>query len=153
MTDQHPTHDTDTEPDVAEMVPVEPPADQQTDTAQEPEPAEHTEAEPDTFPREYVEKLRQEAADHRVKAKDRDALAERLHHALVAATGRLADPTDLPFHEDHLENPDTLTAALDDLISRKPHLATRRPAGDIGQGVSEGPSTVNLAGILRNAAQ
>lgn len=144
MTDQHPTHDTDTE--------KQPDLEQHPDTDQQPEP-EHTEAEPDTFPREYVEKLRQEAADHRVKAKDRDALAERLHHALVAATGRLADPTDLPFHEDHLENPDTLTAALDDLISRKPHLATRRPAGDIGQGVSEGPSTVNLAGILRNAAQ
>ena len=106
----------------------------------------------DTFPRAYVDKLRKEAADARVKAKDRDEIAARLHTSLVAASGRLADPSDLPFDEAHLSDPDALTAALDELLARKPHLASRRPVGDIGQGVSEVTSSVDLAGILRHNA-
>ena len=114
------------------------------------QPDDTAEEEPDTFPRSYVEKLRKEAGDARAKAKDRDDLAGRLHVALVAATGRLADPTDLPFDEDHLADPDSLTAALDDLLTRKPHLASRRPVGNIGQGVTtDGQTAVSLAGILR----
>lgn len=106
----------------------------------------------DTFPRAYVDKLRKEAADARVKAKDRDEIAARLHMSLVAASGRLADPSDLPFDEAHLSDPDALTAALDELLARKPHLASRRPVGDIGQGVSAVTSSVDLAGILRHNA-
>ena len=106
----------------------------------------------DTFPRAYVDKLRKEAADARVKAKDRDEIAARLHTSLVAASGRLADPSDLPFDEAHLSDPDALTAALDELLARKPHLASRRPVGDIGQGVSAVTSSVDLAGILRHNA-
>lgn len=103
----------------------------------------------ETFPREYVEKLRKENADARVKVKDRDDLAARLHTSLVTATGRLADPSDLPFDETHLDDPAALTAAIDDLLARKPHLATRRVVGDVGQGVTGTTNTVNLAGILR----
>src|SRR5690625_3540572 len=58
---------------------------------------------PDTFPREYVEKLRDENAKYRQRAQRSDDLAQRLHEALVAATGRLQDPTDLAFNEDHLD--------------------------------------------------
>ena len=90
----------------------------------------------ETFPREYVEKLRKENADARVKAKRADDLAARLHTALVAATGRLADPSDLPFDDAHLEDADALNAAVDALLARKPHLASRRPVGSIGQGAT-----------------
>ena len=107
----------------------------------------------ETFPREYVEKLRKEAADARVKAKRADDLAVRLHTALVAATGRLADPSDLPFDEAHLEDADALSAAVDALVSVKPHLASRRPFGAIGQGVTPTPAGVDLAGILRAGAR
>lgn len=125
-----------------ETIPVEPPV--------EPDDTEQTE--PDTFPRDYVEKLRKEAADARVKAKDRDDLARRLHTALVAATGRLADPSDLAYDEAHLADEDALSAALDDLLARKPHLASRRPRGDVGQGVGGSTTSVDLAGILRSRA-
>ncbi|KYH43676.1 hypothetical protein [Branchiibius sp. NY16-3462-2] len=134
----------------------EPAVDVETDTATtEPDTQDTTtEDEPDTFPRSYVEKLRKEAGDARAKAKDRDDLAGRLHVALVASTGRLADPTDLPFDEDHLTDPANLDAAIEDLLTRKPHLASRRPVGNIGQGVGAldqtGPS---LAGILRANAR
>ncbi len=109
------------------------------------------ETEPDTFPREYVERLREESARYRTRAQRADDLAHRLHTSLVAATGRLADPGDLDFDDAHLEDDAALEAALDDLIARKPHLASRRPRGDVGQGVSS-VSAVSLAGLLRSRA-
>lgn len=85
----------------------------------------------DVFPREYVENLRRENSRYREKAKTAEA---RLHVALVAATGKLADPNDLPFNADHLDDADALNAAIDSLIGDKPHLRSRKPAGDVGQG-------------------
>lgn len=116
--------------------------------------APEAEEEPETFPREYVEKLRKENADNRVKAKTADDLAARLHTVLVQQTGRLADPSDLPFNSEHLDEPETLTAAIDDLLARKAHLASRTPRGDIGQGVSsDADDGFSLAGILRGNAR
>ena len=107
-----------------------------------------------TFSRTYVEKLRRENAGYRERAQRADELATRLHTALVAATGRMADPTDLPFDATHLDDDDTLTAAIDELLAKKPHLASRRPFGDVGQGnrgaASEAP--VSLADMLRSRA-
>lgn len=118
----------------------------------QPDP-EETEEVQDTFSRDYVEKLRQENGKYRQRAQRTDELAHRLHTALVAATGRLADPTDLEFSEDHLEDPQALDAALEALLTSKPHLAPRRPRGDVGQGITSGSSdTVDLAGILRSRA-
>jgi hypothetical protein len=70
----------------------------------------------------------------------------------VPSTGRLADPTDLPYDEAHLGNDEALLAAMDELLARKPHLASRRPVGDIGQGVIPPGDEVSLAGILRASA-
>ncbi len=86
-----------------------------------------------------VQKLRDEAAGHRVRAKRADALAARLVTAQAALTGKLADPTDLPFNDDLLDDDGLVDeaevqAAVDGLIKRKPHLAARRPVGDIGKG-------------------
>ncbi|MBA2415401.1 MAG: hypothetical protein H0V64_05845, partial [Geodermatophilaceae bacterium] len=108
--------------------------------------------EPDTFPRAVVEELRRENARYRTRAGQADELSQRLHLELVRATGRLADPTDLPFEERHLEDVDILDAAIDDLLARKPHLASRRPSGDIGQGATAEAASVDLAGILRARA-
>ncbi len=111
-----------------------------------------TEEEPETFPREYVVKLRDEAARHRTRAQRADDLAARLHTALVAATGRLADASDLPFEESHVDDAEALTTAIDELLTRKPHLASRRVTGDVGQGASKAGETVDLAGMLRARA-
>lgn len=93
----------------------------------------------DTFPREVVEKLRREAAGYRDRAKTAEAHAEELSRALftarVAATGKLADPTDLPYTAELLDDTDALTSAVDALIAAKPHLKARRVSGDAGQGV------------------
>lgn len=113
-----------------------------------------TDSEATAFSRAYVEKLRRENAGYRERANQADELAGRLHTALVAATGRMADPTDLPYEATHLDDDDALTTAIDELLAKKPHLATRRPFGDVGQGrrgaASEAP--VNLADMLRARA-
>ncbi|CCH75086.1 conserved hypothetical protein [Nostocoides australiense Ben110] len=113
--------DTLTETEVDEDLDVE-------DPTEEPEGTEGTEEttdeDGDTFPRDYVERLRRENARYRERAGQADDLAARLHAALVAATGRLADPSDLAFDEAHIEDENALTAALDDLLARKPHLAS-----------------------------
>lgn len=107
----------------------------------------------DTFSRAYVEKLRKESAGYRERAQRADDLAARLHTALVAATGRMADPTDLAFDAAHLDDADALTGAIDELLTRKPHLASRRPFGDVGQGNRGGAAEpVNLADMLRARA-
>ncbi|QZT54605.1 hypothetical protein [Mycolicibacterium austroafricanum] len=110
------------------------------------------ESDPDTFTRDYVEGLRQENGKYRQRAQRADELAHRLHTELVRATGKLADPTDLEFDEDHIADAAKMIAAIDDLLTRKPHLASRRPAGDIGQGPSPSAGTVDLAAILRGKA-
>jgi hypothetical protein len=103
----------------------------------------------DTFPRSYVEKLRDENAKYRQRAGQADDLAQRLHTSLVAATGRLQDPSDLPFDETHLDDPEALTQAIDALLAEKPHLASRTPRGDIGQGVSGADQNMDLGALIR----
>lgn len=105
--------------------------------------------EPDTFPRAYVEELRQENGKYRQRAQQADELAHRLHRALVEQTGRLQDPTDLPFDDDHLTDTGKLVAAIDELLAAKPHLAARRVTGDVGQGASS-TAGVDLAAIMRS---
>lgn len=91
-------------------------------------------SQPDTFPRDYVEKLRRESAGYRERAKRVDELERRLHAALVKADGRLADPADLEFNVEHLDDADALEAAITDLVDRKPGLRARKYGGDVGAG-------------------
>lgn len=127
-------------------IPAESPASDDLGTT---EVIEESTEDQETFPRSYVEKLRKEAAGHRDRAKRADDLAQRLHTAIVGATGRLADARDLPFDESHLDDPAALSGAIDALLADKPHLATRRPMGNIGQGATSTSDTVDLAGLLR----
>ncbi|MEC4904570.1 hypothetical protein [Mycobacteroides abscessus] len=104
--------------------------------------------EPEGFSREYVESLRKESAGYRTKAKEH---AERLHTELVRQTGKLADPTDLPFDESHLSDPDALVAAVEALIEAKPHLKARKVTGNIGQGVRDTASAEpSILGLLNS---
>lgn len=107
------------------------------------------ETDEDVFPRKVVEDLRQESGRYRQRAQKAE---QRLHSELVRATGRLADPDDLPFAAEHLDDAERLTAAIDELLERKPHLAARRPSGDIGQGATKSAGPVSLHDILRSSA-
>lgn len=121
----------------------------ETEQLEEVEEAAETE---ETFPRKYVEELRDENARYRQRAGIADELAKRVHRLMVERTGRLADPDDLPFDETHLEDEEALTTAMDALLESKPHLASRRPSGDIGQGASGAEGAPDLAALMRRAA-
>jgi len=127
-----------------------PPSSDAADT--ESEDTEDQADDAEVFPRAYVEELRRENHQYRQRAQQADELAQRLHTELVRATGRLADPTDLPFDADHLTDTEKLFTAVDNLLASKPHLATRKPAGDIGQGPIQSAAGVDLAAILRGRA-
>jgi hypothetical protein len=103
----------------------------------------------ETFPRSYVERLRRENQRYREQAGHADTYAHRLHAELVRATGRLADPTDLAFDAEHLADAEQLDAAITALLDAKPHLAARRPAGDIGQGNRGTAGSFSLLDTLR----
>lgn len=135
----------------AELVETQEDAQDAQEDAQETQ--EDAQEDAETFPRAYVEKLRQEAAEARVRAKRADDLARELFTARVAATGRLADPNDLPFDDALLADMPALEAAIDELVAQHPHYAARRPRGDVGQGATGSDAgTVNLAGLLRARA-
>ena len=154
MTDT--THDqtvNETPQDAAQAPQGDDPTPSQGDAPEDAQTPPEAPEDAETFPRTYVEKLRKENQTYRDRAKRADDLAHRLHAHMVAATGRLADPSDLPFDDAHLDDPDALTAALDDLLTRKPHLASRRPVGSIGQGAAPTSETVDLAAILRAGAR
>jgi hypothetical protein len=103
--------------------------------------------EPKSYDADFVNGIKQEAVDNRQKAK---ALAIRLHTELVRQNGRLADPTELAFDATHLDDPEALTAAIDELLSRKPHYAARTPHGNVGQGAKDqGEPPFNLVSHLK----
>lgn len=108
--------------------------------------------EQDTFDRAYVEKLRKESAKYRDRAKRTDELAHRLQVALVAADGRLADPEDLEYSDEYLDDPEALQDAITELIKRKPGLRSRKFHGDAGAGDrgSKHKAPVDLLQIMKS---
>lgn len=118
--------------------------------------------EADTFPRAYVEQLRDEAARYRTRAGRADELHRRLVDTTVrsAAADHLADPGDILVFADEADlldddgypDPDKIVNAARALATARPHLAPRRPRGDIGQGATAPAAGVDLAGILRARA-
>lgn len=147
---------------MTDQAPESPQADETADTGTTPPeatadtPEGNVEAESkgeETFSAAYVKQLREENAKARVKAQRADELAHRLHTELVRATGRLADPGDIEYDAEHLDDGDKLTAAIDSLLEAKPHLRSRTPKGEVGQGVrgtAEEPAS--LMSILKNFA-
>ena len=147
---------------MTDETPVEEPT---VDEAQEQpqEATEEPESDADTFPRDYVEKLRQESAESRTARKDaEDRLAAVTDAYRTLAVGQavgelLADPTDLPWSDDYLDaetglvDASKVRTAAEELALAKPHLARAR--GDAGQGYrATNSGTVNLADMLRSNA-
>ena len=131
-----------------ELAPVEPNDDKRgedsvngrTPVGDEPgDEGDHSGENQETFSREYVHELRDEAAAARVKAKRGDAAEDRLRSAIITAAtaGVLADPTDLPWTSDLADDDgwpsyEKIEAAARELVEAKPHLG--RVGGDVGQG-------------------
>lgn len=78
------------------------------------------------------------------------AVRTKLHTALVKIDGRLANPDDLPYSVEHLDNPEALDAAITALIESRPGLRARSVSGDIGQGTRGNNSgSVDLIELMR----
>lgn len=103
-----------------------------------------------------VARARQQAARYRRQLREtedeRDELAGALWLERVTALGTLADPTDLPFDADALHDPDRLRELADELVTRKPHLRSRRIRARAGQGEGTHDGGVNLAAMLARGA-
>ncbi len=82
---------------------------------------------------EPVEDIDEGATLDELKATNME-LQQRLQDTLVIADGRLADPKDLPFNPEFLEDPGALDAAIAALIKSKPGLKAKKFAGNIGAG-------------------
>lgn len=108
----------------------------------------------ETFSREYVQSLREEAATYRTRAKSVDKYREALWASRVKADGRLVDADDLPMPDDADPlDADAVSAAVDELIERKPHLKRREAAGVVGQGLTDPQdNSVSLTSWLRGNA-
>ncbi|WP_347955443.1 hypothetical protein [Gordonia aichiensis] len=133
----------DNQPDDTELDEPQPdPVEHHDDTSQDP-----ADADADAFPRDYVEELRKQSASYRTQLRQTQ---EQLHRTMVEKTGRLADPSDLPFDPAYVGDADALNAAIDELLAARPHLRSRRPTGDAGQGNrGRPPAGVNLVELLR----
>ena len=77
---------------------------------------------------------------------------QRLHSALVALDGRLANPDDLPFNAAHLENEEALQTAITKFLESHPTLKKNYIAGDVGQGTrGSDKKPVDLIELMRIA--
>lgn len=154
MSEASPTSPSPSTEPSTETAPSEPTSEQQAP------PEQPAEVMPDATPddlRAEVRRLRDEAGEHRVKGRRADALATRLVEAYAAATGLLADPSDLRFDpalldDDGLPDPAKVRAAVDGLLASKPHLASRTPRGDVDQGARDDAADISLTGLLRAGA-
>jgi len=102
--------------------------------------------------------LRRQAADRECQVSGACPQRRHLRRAAAHRAGtrnRQAGRSDRPrVRRGTPRRPRRPSAALGDLLARKPHLASRRPAGDIGQGASPvAASSVDLAALLRQRAR
>ncbi len=167
-----------TEPEDQDTAGTEPPAppapaeDEDTAGTEPPAPAEDEDPAPapaeddedededgDSFPRSYVKRLRERSAGYRARAKTAEGRAAELERALfterVRALDVLADPTDLPFNAEILDDPDALRDAVDALVRDRPHYRRRGTADPAGTGSrqrSRPADTVSLSAIMRGHA-
>ena len=142
MTDETPTPDGDE----LEL----PPPDPDPDDEGTPDPDPDDEGTPGDD--QHVARLRREAGRYRRRARDAeqraDELARELYSARVAALGELADPADLPYDPELLDDPDGLAVAVAELLDERPHLRSRRIRQRIGQGEGSAAGGSILTGRL-----
>ena len=133
--------------------------DQQAPPADEDEDEDQDDLEGDTFPRAYVKRLRERSTGYRLRAKTAEERASTLERELfterVRALDVLADPTDLEFNADLLDDRDALEAAVTELVRARPHYrrrGTTTPDGTGSRARSTPSDTVSLSAIMRGNA-
>ena len=128
-------------PDADETEVTDSPDETATDDNGDQEPtADDDQGDTIVYKRADIEKLRSEAKTnrHRAEAAEKrvDELSRALFTARVEASGKLETVEDLPFDAALLDDPDALDSAIDDLLTRRPHYAKRKVAGNVGAGLT-----------------
>lgn len=102
-----------------------------------------------------IRKVRREAANYRTQLREAETelqdVKAQLFAAKVSASGKFADPSDMPVDLDMVNDDAALYRAIDELLEHKPHLRARQ-FGNIGQGERGTAQGVSLGSILRNNA-
>lgn len=121
------------------------------------EPPEDGRTEPATFSREYVETLRAESAENRLRAKKADDYLAALQSAAIEHTaGRvLQDASVLEWSDEFndpesgMPSPELIRAAADALASERPHLSkVGGPTQQGFRGEESDAGEVSLVGLL-----
>ena len=135
------------------------PEDLDDDQQAPPEDDDDQQDDGDTFPRPYVERLRSRSAGYRARAKQAEERTSELERALfterVRALDMLADPTDLPYDADLLDDGDALAEAVRQLVKDRPHYRRRGTLDGTGTGSRDRAGStdgVSLAAIMRGQA-
>lgn len=156
MTDEQDERpDDEHEPSTASDEPEPEPATEPTEPvelAADPEPADDDDPDDDsdTFPREYVERLRRENQTYRDRARAAESTAWR---ALVESTGLVVNADEVPRPDGAALDLDGALAAAREAIAARPYIAARRARGNIGQHEGPGSTTaVSLSSLLRAGA-
>lgn len=133
--------------------------DQQDDDGDDDQEGDDDQQAGDTFPRPYVERLRARSAGYRARAKQAEERTGELERALfterVRALDVLADPTDLPYDAELLEDSDALAEAVRQLVKDRPHYRRRGTLDGAGTGSRDRAGStdgVSLTGIMRAGA-
>lgn len=109
--------------------------------------------EAEQFPRSYVERIRNKSAGYRTRATDAETRAGDLERALFAERVRaldlLADPVDLEFRADLLDDATALEQAARDLLAQKPHYGRRGTVAGSGVRDQRDGDEFGLLDIMR----
>src|SRR5690625_2805680 len=112
----------------------------------------------DTFPRSYVQRLRERSNGYRLQLRERESEVDKLQRQLFAERLQrldlVVDHDAVPYDPALLDDDDALQEHIEGLLADKPYLRKRKVSGNIGQHSSNGVggSSVSLMDKLRHNA-
>ena len=111
----------------------------------------------DTFPRSYVQRLRERSNGYRLQLRERESDVDTLQRQLFAERLQrldlVIDHDAVPYDPALLDDDDALQEHVEGLLAAKPYLRKRKVSGNIGQHSSNGGgSGFSLMDTLRHNA-
>src|SRR5690625_121873 len=132
--------------------------DQRDDDQRDDDQRDDDQRDDDTFPRSYVQRLRERSNGYRLQLRERDSEVETLQRQLFAERLQrldlVIDHDAVPYDPALLDDDDALQEHIEGLLADKPYLRKRKVSGNIGQHSSNGVggSSVSLMDKLRHNA-
>lgn len=154
--------DDDQRDDDAQRAPDEHPSsaqrdDDQGDDQRNDDEGDDDQRDDDTFPRSYVQRLRERSNGYRLQLRERESDVDTLQRQLFAERLQrldlVIDHDAVPYNPALLDDDDALQEHVEELLAAKPYLRKRKVSGNIGQHSSNGGgSGFSLMDTLRHNA-